>query len=331
MVDIVFTRPDLRVSLVGNSINNGMKLYNNLYFDIHGHSMFYESLQYQHEPYKEGSWKVPNGYTNTKVELSNCNAYMLEKKETSKVIYQIHGGGYVSTFSDSYNDMAVRYSKLYDDANVFSIDYRTAPKYMYPCALNDAVEGYQYLLDLGYSSKDIVIAGDSAGGGLSLSMTLYLRDHDMPLPKCLVLSSPATDLTGSGASRKEKITQDPLFGAPSVNDYSEDLLSLPYAKKEEQTDPYVSPAFGNYKNMPPMLIQTGENEILLSDSDMVYEKAQEAGVNIKYIKYPGMYHTFYLITPNIRESKQAYKEIKDFIASVQINSHFFVQVAISFE
>lgn len=315
-VDVIYTRPDLRVSLVGNSINNGMKLYNNLYYKIHGYTMFASSLSYQHEPYKEGSWNPPSGYSNTKVELSNCNAYFLKKKETKKIIYQIHGGGYVSTFSDNYNDMAIRYSELYDDASVFSIDYRTAPKYIYPCALEDAIEGYQYLLKEGFETKDIVIAGDSAGGGLSLSLALYLRDHNLPLPKCLILSSPATDLTGSGKSRIEKITSDPMFGAPSLEEGLKNPLNLPYAKKEELKDPYVSPAFGDYKDMPPMLIQTGENEILLSDSDMVYEKASQAGVNVKYITYPGMYHTFYLVTPNIRESKNAFREIRNFIQSV---------------
>ncbi len=318
-VNIIYTRPDLRVSLAGNSINNGMKLYNNLCYMIKGHSMFGESLTYQHEPYKEGSWKVPSGYKNTKISLSYCNAYFLEKEDnegTSKVIYQLHGGGYVSTFSDNYNEMALRYSSLYDDAPVFSIDYRTAPKYMYPCALNDAIEGYQYLLSSGYKGKDIVIVGDSAGGGLSLSLSLYLRDNKIDLPKCLALSSPATDLTESGKSRKEKILVDPLFGAPSIEEGLKNPLKLPYAKDDELENPYVSPAFGDYEGMPPMIIQTGENEILLSDSDIVYEKASLAKVNIKYITYPGMYHTFYLVSPNIRESKQAYQEIKEFIKSV---------------
>ncbi len=173
--------------------------------------------------------------------------------------------------------MAIRYSALYDGAFVFSIDYRTAPKYMYPCALEDAIEGYQYLRKERFEAKDIVVAGDSAGGGLSLSLTLYLRDHNFPLPKCLILSSPATDLTGSGKSRIEKITSDPMFGAPSLEEGIKNPLNLPYAKEEELKDPYVSPAFGDYKGMPPMLIQTGENEILLSDSDMVYEKTSQAG------------------------------------------------------
>ncbi len=79
-----YTRPDLRTSLADNSINNGMKLYNNLYYKIHGYTMFSSSLSYQHEPYKEGSWNPPNGYSNAKVKLSNCNAYLLKRKETKK-------------------------------------------------------------------------------------------------------------------------------------------------------------------------------------------------------------------------------------------------------
>ncbi|MDZ5418110.1 alpha/beta hydrolase [Lacticaseibacillus rhamnosus] len=184
----------------------------------------------------------------------------------------MHGGGYLSGFSNTYNQAALRYSQSDHHATVFSLDYRTAPKYRFPAALNDAIDGYRWLLQHGYQPQNIIIAGDSSGAGLSLVLTLYLRDHKLALPRALVLASPWTDLTASGSSYHTKVTSDPLFGSSTIKTAPKYPVPITYAGSHNLKDPYLSPAFGNFKGLPPMLIQTGSHELLLSDSTTVVKK-----------------------------------------------------------
>ena len=196
---------------------------------------------------------------------------------------------------------------------MFSLDYRTAPDDPYPAALNDAADGYRYLLDAGYATEDIIVAGDSAGGGLSLSLTLKLRDEGAPLPAGLILSSPFTDQTAAGGSYKTNATKDVYFGGWSADNVRVPLLKPLYAGDHDLTDPYLSPAFGDYRDMPPALIIAGSDEMLLSDSETVAARMQAAGRDVKLSVYHGMYHTFNIVTPAFRESRAAWKETAEFV------------------
>lgn len=193
--------PDHRVSAVGNTLNNWYKLVNNIYFRSHVISLWADFMHDQIVPYVFGEWEAPSGYTNEQIDLPNVRGYLLKntKGNHEKVIYQIHGG-YVNVFNDTYNEVAVKFLKINDDSDVFSLDYRTAPDNKYPCALENAVDGYSYLLEQGYELDNIIVCGDSAGGGLSLAMTLYLCDYGIAVPKALILSSPWADLSSEGES-----------------------------------------------------------------------------------------------------------------------------------
>ena len=310
------TRPNLKVSLSGNLINNAFQMINRHYESQHGESFIIKKMETPSN-YHFQDWQPPKTYRNQEVHLKHARAYLLSKKQpdaSKKVVYQIHGGGYLSGFSNTYNQAALRYSQSDHHATVFSLDYRTAPKYRFPAALNDAIDGYRWLLQHGYQPQNIIIAGDSSGAGLSLALTLYLRDHKLALPRALVLASPWTDLTASGSSYHTKVTSDPLFGSSTIKTAPKYPVPITYAGSHNLKDPYLSPAFGNFKGLPPMLIQTGSHELLLSDSTTVVKKARAAHVQVKFVEFSGMYHIFYISTPQIPEAQRAWQNITSFIA-----------------
>lgn len=273
----------------------------------------------QHNNYNWKDWKPPKGYHNKMYSVGNVRGYLLkknsQKRDKHHIVYQIHGGGYINGFSQMYNKTALKYAHASKNAPVFSIDYRTAPKYKYPTALNDVIDGYQWLLNQGYHPKDIIIAGDSAGGGLALALTLKLKEHHQSLPNMLVLSSPWTDLGAEGQSYRTNFHKDVIFGSNKPPTKEATKIDIPYANNDQLKNKFVSPVYGNYKNMPPMLIQTGEDEMLLSDSQTIARKVNQAGGHAQLITYPGMFHTFYVLTPWLPESHHAWHEIKRFITN----------------
>ena len=303
------------MSAAGAVLNCAGLWYTRRYQKKTGNTLMYDSIYKKAEPFKITDWRPPKGYTNTEVPLSKSRGFLLKKADTEakKAVYQIHGGAYISAFSKSYNNIAVRYSRSFENADVFSLDYRTAPEDVYPHALEDAVEGYYYLLAQGYPADKIIVCGDSAGGGLSLALCMKLRDKGDALPRALVLSSPWADLAAEGESYKTKITSDVFFGSYDSQAAPRYPVPIDYAGGYDPHEPYISPAYGSYAGLPPMLIQTGENELLLSDSVTIAEKAKAAGINAQLIVYPLMCHTFYIVVPWISESKKAWQEIKTFM------------------
>ncbi|RPF50542.1 alpha/beta hydrolase [Aquisalibacillus elongatus] len=305
-LSLVYGRPNLAVSFQGHYINETVKLIN-----FTQQKWLDERRKFKSQPYDINDWTPPENYQNELIQLTETNGYLLSNtnQESNHVIYQIHGGAYIKQFTKRYNEIAIKYSKAYDNADVFSIDYRTAPEYEHPAALKDAIEGYQWLLAQGYQHDDIIIAGDSSGGGLALAMTLKLRDTNQPLPKSLVLASPWSDLSAEGESYKTKIKDDAIFGSPSIEDAPQYPIPITYAGEHDLTDPYLSPAYGDYEGFPPILIQTGSEELLLSDSEIIEQKAKEAELKI----FPGMFHNFYINHPSIPEGKEAWEHISEFI------------------
>ncbi|PRR84659.1 alpha/beta hydrolase [Clostridium luticellarii] len=307
------TRANTDVSIAGNALSGVIKTFSHY---VTPNTSINVS---QAEPYKFGSWKVPDGYTNTEISLDNARGYYLvnDGGNHDQIIYQIHGGAYIMNFSDTYNTTAMNYSKSYDNADVFSIDYRTAPDNLYPCALEDAIDGYHWILEQGYSADSIIVYGDSAGGGLALAMTMKLRDNGEELPRAIILSSPWADLTASGESYKTKIEADAIFGTRAGMPAPEYPVPITYAGDSDRTDPYISPVYGDFTGMPPMLIQVGCDELLLSDSVTVAEKAKSVGVDVTLIEYSGMFHTFYIIAPTIPEGVEAWNQIEIFISDLK--------------
>ncbi len=260
----------------------------------------------------ELEWKAPDGYNMTHFDLENFSMKLLTKAENPRwdyVILQLHGGGYVSKIRNAYYTMAVWYSRLAGGVPVLSPDYRVAPENPYPAALEDAVASYQWLLDRGFRGDKIIIVGDSAGGGLAMALTMYLRDHDMPLPRGIVAMSPWTDVTASGESYTLNYELDPLFG----NTRESMIYINDYAGDHDKKDPYISPIFGSFREFPPMLIQVGSIEMLLSDSVTAASMADIAGVDVRLSIYDDMFHVFQMAGNLLPESKKAWEEIEQFI------------------
>lgn len=225
------------------------------------------------------------------------------------IIIQLHGGGYYGRLHNTYRDMAALYNELSKGFDVLSVDYRVAPENPYPAALEDAVTAYEWVLNNDYPVENIFVAGDSAGGGLALALCLYLRDHSMQMPAGIITMSAWTDLTKSGESYQENFEIDPMFGG------SRDSLVYKegYYQENDPEDPYISPVNGDYSGFPPMLMQVGEYEMLLSDTVTVAEKAKSAGVTVKEHIYSGMFHVFQMGLTRYPEAKSAWVEVGRFI------------------
>ncbi len=149
------------------------------------------------------------------------------------------------------------------------------------------MKAWDYLMLLGYGARDVIVAGDSAGGNLALTLVLKLKEQERLLPRGLVLMSPWTDLTSSGKSHVNKAEVDPVLNA----EYLERMISS-YAGQEDLANPLISPLFGDFKGFPPVYIQVGDNEVLLSDSVLLHKKLVQANVSAKIDIFKGMWHVF---------------------------------------
>ena len=201
-------------------------------------------------------------------------------------ILYCHGGGY-STGSRVYARTLTTKLAMSTSMDVLSFDYRLAPEHPYPAATEDAMKVWNYLMLLGYGARDVILAGDSAGGNLALSLALQLKAQKRLLPRGLILMSPWTDLTASGQSHETKAAIDPVLNAGYLAE-----MTGNYAAEEKLNDPFISPLFGDYEGFPPVYIQVGENEVLLDDSVMLYRKLLHANVSVRLDRFPGMWHVF---------------------------------------
>ena len=202
------------------------------------------------------------------------------------IILYCHGGGY-STGSCVYARTLTTKLATTTSMDVLSFDYRLAPEHPYPAATEDAMQVWNHLMLLGYGARDIILAGDSAGGNLVLSLMLRLKQENRLLPRGAVLMSPWTDLTSSGKSHVAKASIDPVLNA----EYLQEMITN-YAPGRDLTNPLISPLFGNFEGFPPVYIQVGSNEILLDDSNMLYKKLLKANVSVKLDLFKGMWHVF---------------------------------------
>lgn len=262
----------------------------------------------------EPAWHCPKGYSLLSVKDKTAKLEILTppEMESEMVVLQLHGGGYIGEMKNIYRTFAREYSDMRGGMKVCSVDYRVAPKHPYPAALKDACLGYEFLLKLGYEPQQMIVAGDSAGGGLALAMCAYLRDKGRPLPRGLVLMSPWTDLTASGDSYQENYERDPLFG----NTRDSMIYRGEYPGRENPENPYISPKFADYAGFPEMLFQVGSIEMLLSDTTDVVEKARDAGCQVQLTVYEGMFHEFQQALDRMPESRDAWEEVRTFVGKL---------------
>lgn len=256
------------------------------------------------------------GYRFEEIKLTNCTAKLLinnKNENSSKVLIMLHGGDYYQGLEDKYLVMAENFSKANNDSKVLVVDFRLAPKNLFPAALNDSVEAYEYLLNNGYKAENIVIGGDSSGGGLTIATALYLKENKKELPKALITLSAVTNFDPGykGDSEEKNKDVDVMLGS-FIND---DLIKPIFAGKESLKNPYISPMLGNLSGLPQIYMQVASHEVLLSNTVDFAEKAKRQGVKVKYDIYYGLFHVFQ-IAPDIPESQTAWKDIAKFLKEV---------------
>lgn len=253
--------------------------------------------------------RVPKNITVKSVNIDKINAEWISNKRVmqGKVILYFHGGAYVYGSTTTHKAMVARIVNA-SDVKALLPEYRLAPEHKYPAAIEDAEFVYQWLLQQGYDSGNIILAGDSAGGGLCIALALLLREKKEPLPAAIVCLSPWVDLTSSGESYKKKIREDPLFTPEGIRKGAQ-----LYAGNEQLTNPFISPAIADLTGLPPLFIQVGSEELLLSDSEILAQQARIAGVNVTLTVWAGMWHVWQIIGNLLPESKKAIREIGEFV------------------
>lgn len=225
--------------------------------------------------------------TPLKIEGMDAEWICVDRVHMKKyVILYCHGGGY-STGSSLYARTLTTKLAMSTSMDVLCFDYRLAPEHPYPAALEDAMKAWDYLMLLGYGARDVIVAGDSAGGNLALALVHKLKSENRLLPRGLVLMSPWTDLTASGQSYQTKKKVDPVLDAGYIGQ-----MVRNYAGGRDLENPLISPVFGEFADFPSAYIQVGENEILFNDSTMLHEKMIKANVPVRMDIFEGMWHVF---------------------------------------
>lgn len=252
--------------------------------------------------------KIPDGVTIKPEVINTIISEWLEPENApkDKLLFYVHGGGYVSGSCNDHRSIVAKVAKA-TRLKTLLFEYALAPENPFPAALNDTVSVYREILKRGYLPENIIMMGESAGGGLCLASLLALRDRNIPLPQAAVVISPWTDLSCSGNSyhTKNKVSLAP------TNSWS--VFSEFYSAGKDVTDPYISPLFGELKGLPPMFINAGTADELFDDSLSFYEKAQKAGVEITFCEGEDMIHCYPLLAPLFPEATKAMNEIIAFI------------------
>ncbi|PWH12495.1 MAG: alpha/beta hydrolase [Anaerolineae bacterium] len=254
---------------------------------------------------------VTRGVRVARFEIEGHPAAWLGPEGTTqdKLILYLHGGGYVSGSINTHLILCLPMTQVLQ-RTILLPEYRLAPEHPFPAALEDALDVYRALLRQGYSPRNIVIAGDSAGGGLSLATTLALREAGDPLPAAVVCLSPWADLTNSGASHLRNAAYEPALTAEDLRRWA-----TWYAGSTPLTHPLISPVFADFRGFPPLLIQAGSQEILLDDACQLAQVASAAGVDVTLRIWQGLWHVWHALGSLIPESGQAFEEIREFIRS----------------
>ncbi len=225
--------------------------------------------------------------------------------DKGRVILYCHGGGYTSGNLGYSRPLASKLTNV-TGWETLCFEYRLAPENPFPAAVDDARKVWDYLMYLGYGARDVVVAGDSAGGNLALVLCHQLKKAGRQLPGHLVLMSPWTDMTASGPSYTQRAELDPMITV----DYVRAVREV-YAGGQDLSSPFLSPLFGDFSGFPPTLIQVGSNEILYSDSRQLRDRMVEANVYCRLEEWSDMWHVFQMFP--MRKAAQAMENIGNFL------------------
>ena len=240
--------------------------------------------------------------------LSGMNAAWVRPNrghDRRRAILYCHGGGYTSGNLGYSRPIASKLAAV-TGYEVLSFEYRLAPEHPYPAAVEDAIRAWDHLMYLGYGARDIVVAGDSAGGNLALVLTHLLKEAGRRLPRALILLSPWTDMTASGKSYQERAAIDPVLTVNYIH-----AVRDAYARDQDWSDFRLSPLFGDLKDFPPTLIQAGSSELLLSDSIRLRDRLVQAAVPCRLEVWTDLWHVFQMFP--MKKATEAMESIGRFL------------------
>ncbi|MGO9430943.1 alpha/beta hydrolase [Rhodoblastus sp.] len=251
---------------------------------------------------------VPFGVRFSRSSLAGVPTEVARRKadggEATSALLFLHGGGFLIGSPRSHRSITGRLAKL-TGAEVFVPDYRLAPEHPFPAALDDALACYRALLDKGYPPERIAVAGDSAGGGLALSLCLRLRAVSVPQPGCVALISPWADLT---LTRLAPIANDALLRPAWLAQGA-----AAYLRGRSAEDPLASPLAGDLAGLPPVMIESASEEILRDDSRRLAGELEACDVQVVHMEFPRMWHDFQLYAGIVPEATRAIEELGRFI------------------
>jgi len=267
---------------------------------------------------ENGSYVLPNIHRTAapdmrieEVEINGVKAFWVSSEKASAksaVVVYMHGGGFVEGSGDADGGIIF---PVFEELGVrgLSVDYRLAPEHPFPAAVEDTKNVFLGLLDDGYRADQIALMGDSAGGTLALAATLALEQDGKPLPAAIAVISTATDLNVFGDSFITLSNFDPFSKLEAVR-----VNATKYAGSARRDDPLVSPLYGDFKGFPPLLIQVGTRDFLLSDSVRLARRARTAGVDVTLDVWEGMWHAWHMTWPEVPEAREACREAALFLA-----------------
>lgn len=252
--------------------------------------------------------KIPKGVEYKKVDCDGVTAEwnIPENIETQGVLIYLHGGGYVSGSIKTHRALVGALSKQ-AKTKCLSVEYRLAPEHPFPAGLDDVIKIYHWVLKQGVPSNKVVIAGDSAGGGLTLATLLRLRDEQTPLPAAGIMLSPWLDTECNGEKQAELEKTDPMIPIAGLRAFGQH-----YAKGNLQ-NPYASPINADYKGLPNIYIQVSDNEVLTEDSLRFEKKAKQEGVNVEVEIWKNMVHVWQAYGPVLPEAVKAVRQLGNYI------------------
>jgi len=230
-----------------------------------------------------------------------------EGKKSAQVVLYFHGGGYGIGSPKSHRDLCAHLAK-YAKISVLSLAYRLAPEHPYPAAIEDAVDAYKALLDSGYRHDQIALAGDSAGGGLALSLAIQLKSLKLSQPACLFLISPWINKSRETKSHVTQFDIDPV-----INQSWSLQMAHNYLQNSESITAEACLVDKDLTGLPPILIHVGTDEVLLDDSLLLKQKAIKAGVHVTLITYKELWHVFHFSASLFKPARTALKQAGEYI------------------
>ena len=237
----------------------------------------------------------------------HCELHTPPGADETRCIQYLHGGGYVLGSLESHRPMVSEIARA-ANCRALAVHYRLAPEHAYPAAVDDSVAVYEWLLGQGYPAEQLAIAGDSAGGGLTIATMVALRDKGAALPRTAACICPWVDLEATSETYATRAEIDPFINQDMIS-----MLAGAYMAGGDAKTPLASPIHADLSGLPPLLIQVGSREVLFGDADGLRQRALDAGVDVSFEEWEGMIHVWHQFAPMLSDGRKAIARVGEYV------------------